>query len=93
MKPKQIREIARLIREHFLLQADIRALGAILDAAVNLNQPPFGWLEALRLARLQPDYRNISEQLAPQLAELEQSLEASELVRLLENIPPIQFQH
>ena len=79
------------MRANFRLQADVRALAMILEAAVDLNQPPLGWLDALRLARLQPEYRSISEQLAPQFAALEQSLDLSELGGLLDSIPPTDF--
>jgi hypothetical protein len=91
MEAKQTREFVKLIREHFRLQAEVRTLAALLETAVQLNQPPFGWLDALKLARKQPDYRSISEQFEPQLAEVERSLEESELGRVLEKIPPIQF--
>jgi hypothetical protein len=42
MNPKLTCEFIKLIREHFRLQADVRALAAILETAVKLNQPPFG---------------------------------------------------
>jgi hypothetical protein len=91
MKPEQVQEFIKLLREHFRLRADVKASAAILETAVRFNQTPFGWLEALKVTREEPAYRSISEQFAPQLAELEQSLEASELVRFLESIPPTQF--
>lgn len=91
MKPEQTHEFVKLIREHFRLRADINTLAAILETAVRLNRPPFGWLEALKLARTKHEYRNISEQFEPQLAEVERSLEEAELDRLLDSIPPTQF--
>jgi len=91
MNPKRAHEFVKLIREHFRLQADVRALAAILEMAEKHNRPPYGWLDALKVMRTEPAYRNISEQFAPRLAELEQSLEANELVRLLESIPPAHF--
>lgn len=91
MKPERVREFVKLIREHFRLQADVKALAAILETAVRLNQPPFEWLEALKLTRKEAAYRSISEQFEPQLAELERSLEENDLARLLKSIPPVQF--
>lgn len=91
MEPESTQAFVKLIREFFRLQADVRTLAAILQAAEQLDQPPIKWLEALRLARLQPDYRSISEQYAPLLAHIEQSAEANELDRLIKSIPPTQF--
>jgi hypothetical protein len=91
MATKQSREIVKLIREHFRLQADVRLLASLLEAAERLNQAPHGWLKALRQGRMTPEYRNVSEQLEPQLAQFEQSLDADELNHLIEMLPPTQF--
>jgi hypothetical protein len=91
MEPKQTREFVKLIREQSRLQADIRLLAAILQTCTALNQPPLDWQEKLRLGRLTPEYRNICQQYEPQLAELERSLDASELDRLLDSIQPADF--
>jgi hypothetical protein len=91
MNPEQTRAFVKLIREHFRLQADIRMLAAILESAATFNHPPFGWLEALRLGRSTPEYRNISQQYAQQLAHIEQSAEATELDQLIRSIPPTEF--
>ena len=80
---------------HFRLQAEVRALAAILEPAVTLKQPPYDWLEALKLARKQREYRNVSEQFEPQIAQLEQAPEAKEaagnLDDFLSSIPPAEF--
>jgi hypothetical protein len=91
MEPKIVREFIKLIREHFRLQAEVRMLAAILETAVVKDQPPIGWLEALKQARKTQTYRNISEQYAPLLAQLEQSADANELDRLIGTIPPTDF--
>jgi hypothetical protein len=91
MKPEQTREIIKLVREHFRLQAEVRTLAAILEVAERLDQAPFKWLDALKQARQTPGYRTISEQFEPQLAEVERSLEDTELGLMLEKIPPTQF--
>lgn len=90
MEPKAIREFINLIREHFRLPAEIRTLAAILETAVHGDQPPIGWLEALKVARETLAYRNISEQHAPLLAQLEESADAIELARLISTIPATQ---
>jgi hypothetical protein len=90
MEPKAIREFIKLIREHFPLQAEVRTLASILETAVYLNQPPIGWLNMLKLVRKTPDYRSISEQYAPLLAQFEESADANELARLISTIPPTQ---
>ena len=91
MEPKVIREFIKLVREHFHLQAEVKTLAAILETAVYVHQPPIDWLEALKLARETEAYRNISEQYAPLLAQLEQSADANELDRLIGTIPPTDF--
>ena len=91
MEPKTTREFVKLIREHFRLEAEVKTLAAILETAVFLNQPPIGWLNALKVARLQQDYRNISEQFGPQLVQLDAAVDWNELIRVLGNIPPSQF--
>jgi hypothetical protein len=91
MEDKRIRVLVKLIREHFRLQADVRLLGALLETALATDQPPHGWQEALRQGRLQPEYRSISEQYAPQLAHVEQTLDMKELEKLIATIPPTRF--
>jgi len=91
MESKQAHKLVQLAREHFRLLAEIKSLAAILETAERLNQAPIKWLDALKLLRTQPEYRNISEQFEPQLAEVERSAEAIELGRLLDSIPPAQF--
>ena len=91
MKLKQTRAFTKVIREHFKLRAEVVTLAAMLEIAEQLNQPPIGWLKALKLARTKQEYRNISEQFEPQLAELERSAGATELDRLLNSIPPAEF--
>ena len=91
MDEKQIRVFVKLVREHFRLQADVRMLASLLETSLALNQLPHGWLDALRLGRLQPEYRSISEQYASQLAHIEQTLDAKELEKLIGTIPPTQF--
>jgi len=91
MNPRHTREFVKLIREQFRLQADVRLLAAILQTCAALNQPPLDWQEKLRLGRLTPEYRSVSQQYEPQLVELERSLDATELDRLLDSIPPTEF--
>ena len=88
MKPEAVREFIKLLRACCHLRADRNALAAILEGAEKFNQVPHGWLNALKLARTTPEYRSISEQLEPSFAGLEESLQESELARLIESIPP-----
>jgi hypothetical protein len=91
MKPEQTREILKLVREHFRLQAEVRTLAAMLEVAERLDQAPFKWLDALKQARETQGYRSISEQFEPQLVAIEHSLEENELAHLLGSIPPAEF--
>jgi hypothetical protein len=91
MNAKLIREIIKLIRAYFRLQAEARFLAAMLQTAELMDQPPIKWLEALKQARNLPDYRKISEQHSEQLSELEESADANELSHFLESIPPTEF--
>jgi hypothetical protein len=91
MNAKQTHTLIKLVREHFKLQADVQTLAAMLETSVNLGRPPVGWLKALKLARQEPNYRNISEQFETQLVELERSLDESELARLVDSIPQTDF--
>jgi hypothetical protein len=88
MTPKQIRETAKLIREHFRLQAEARSLAAILEGAEQVRQPPWNWRDALKQLRLTESYRNISEQYTQQLADIEQYADENELCRVIDTIPP-----
>jgi hypothetical protein len=88
MTPEQIREMGKLIREHFRLQAEIRSLAAILEGAEQVRQPPWGWRQALKQLRLTESYRKISEQYAQQLTHIEQAADENELRRLIDTIPP-----
>ncbi|MHB8755650.1 MAG: hypothetical protein ACYC92_11940 [Candidatus Acidiferrales bacterium] len=87
MKPEPVRLFIKLMRAYCHLRADRNTLAAILQTAETLNQVPHGWLNALKLARTTPEYRSISEQLEPSFGALEESLEESELARLIESIP------
>jgi hypothetical protein len=91
MESKIIREFIKLIREHFRLQAEVQTLAAILETAVHVHEPPNGWLEALKLARETEAYRNISEQYASLVVQLEKSADANDLDRLMDTIPPTDF--
>jgi hypothetical protein len=87
MTPQQIREIAKLIREHFRLQAEARSLTAVLQGAEQVRQPPWAWRDALKQLRLTASYRNISEQYAQELAHIEEAADENELLRLIDTIP------
>jgi hypothetical protein len=91
MKPKQIREVVKLIREHFRLQAEVRMLALILENSVTIMRPPVGWQELLQRGRLTPEYRSISEQSAQLLAHVEQAPDETELDELFGTIPPTDF--
>ena len=91
MEPKVSREFIKLIQEHFRLQAEVKTLVAILETAVYVHEPPIDWLEALKLARETEAYRNISEQCAPLLVQLEKTINLNELDRLIGAIPPTEF--
>jgi hypothetical protein len=96
MTPEQLekitKECTKLLRAHFQLQAEVKTLASIIQIFVQVNEPPpANWLDLLRAARETPAYRSISEQFAPQLAQLEAVADWSELNRLLGAIPPAQF--
>jgi hypothetical protein len=88
MTPQQIRETAKLLREHFRLQAEARSLAAILEGAEQVRQPPWNWREALKQLRVTDSYRNISEQYAQRLAHIEEAADENELLQVIDTMPP-----
>jgi len=80
--------MAKLIREHFRLQAEARSLAAILEGAEQVRQPPWKWRDALQQLRLTQSYRNISEQYAQQLAHIEEAADENELSQVIDTLPP-----
>ena len=91
LTPELMRVFAQLLRDRFQLEADVASLASILEGAVLMDQPPFGWLEALKQMRETVEYRNTSEQYAQQLAQVEKIADAVEWENFLKSIPPTHF--
>jgi len=92
LPPQFGREFIKTLREHFRLQAEVKALASIIETFVYQNTPPpKNWIELLKMARKTEAYQKISEQYAQDLSRLEGVLEANELARFLETIPPTQL--
>jgi hypothetical protein len=96
MTPEQLekftKEFTKMVRDYLRIQAEAMALELIIRSSVVTKDPiPELWLEALNHIRTTPKYRNIAEQLDPQLAQLDAASDWSELVRVLGTIPPPTF--
>jgi hypothetical protein len=91
MTPESLKFFVKIIREHFRLKAENTSLKAILDAAVRLGKPIVDWPNLLKQAQATDNYRSISQQHSQLLDAIEQSLDETELVQLLENVSKIGF--
>jgi len=87
LTPAQTRELVRLLREFMRLQAEVRTLASILEAAVRINQPPVGWLDLLKEARKSQEYRSISEQYEAEFSRIEQNADETALYELSRTMP------
>lgn len=84
--PEAIRALIQVLRAYCHLEADFRTVAAMLHSFELLHQAPKDWMDDLNQARQTDEYRKISEQLEPEFRALEQSLDESELARLLASV-------
>ena len=92
MNPEQSRKFIELLREHMVLQAEVRSLASILTYVETQGHLPIeGWLATLKEMRQTPEYRKISEQYEPLFARVEQAADVTEALQLIETMPSAQI--
>jgi hypothetical protein len=91
VRPEEVKKFAGLLRDYCRLQAEVRALAAILETAVTLNVPPVGWLDRLMEMRQTLEYRSIAEQYEPQIRQGEQAADDALLNNVVRTIPRVGF--